>query len=434
MAVLKVRRYGDPVLRRRAEEIATVTPEIRRLAEDMIETMYDEVGIGLAAPQIGASVRLLVVGDEEGRGAQALVNPVITEQGGTVTAEEGLPVAPRLLRAGHARAVGEAGGAGPRRPAGIDHRPRPALPRVPARDRPPRRRAVHRSRRCGDPRPDQAPHQEGRLHRGRRRPPRLRAVHPLKVLFYGTPAFALPTLEALRRAHTIVTVVTQPDRPAHRGQQLTPPPVKLPRSTAGLPVLQPPRLRDPEWPERLRALGADVAVVVAFGQILPQAVLDAPARGSINIHGSLLPSYRGAAPIQWAIIRGETVTGITTFQMDAGMDTGAMLLRAETPIGPEETAGELSERLARLGAEVILDTLARLDSLTPTPQPEGATLAPRLKKTDGAHRLAAAGAPARRSRPRLQPVARRDDRARRRRAHAVAGARRARHRHAGHAR
>lgn len=124
-------------------------------------------------------------------------------------------------------------------------------------------------------------------------------------------------------------------------------------------------------------------MVVAFGQILSQAVLDAPARGSINIHGSLLPKYRGAAPIQWAIIRGETVTGITTFQMDAGMDTGAMLLRAETPIGPKETAGELSERLAVLGAELILDTLARLDTLRPMPQPEGATLAPRLKKTDG---------------------------------------------------
>jgi methionyl-tRNA formyltransferase len=149
-------------------------------------------------------------------------------------------------------------------------------------------------------------------------------------------------------------------------------------------VLQPARLRDPEWPERLRALGADVAVVVAFGQILPQAALDAPTRGSINIHASLLPKYRGAAPIQWAIIRGETVTGITTFQMDAGMDTGAVLLQAQTPIGPDETAGELSARLAPLGAEVILDTLARLDTLTPRPQPaEGATLAPRLKKTDG---------------------------------------------------
>jgi methionyl-tRNA formyltransferase len=150
-------------------------------------------------------------------------------------------------------------------------------------------------------------------------------------------------------------------------------------------VLQPPRLRDPGWPERLHALGADVAVVVAFGQILPQAVLDAPTRGSINIHASLLPKYRGAAPIQWAIIRGETVTGITTFQMDAGMDTGPALMTASTPIGPGETAGELAERLAVLGGEVILDTLARLDSLTPTSQPrETATLAPRLKKSDGA--------------------------------------------------
>jgi methionyl-tRNA formyltransferase len=166
---------------------------------------------------------------------------------------------------------------------------------------------------------------------------------------------------------------------------VTPPPIKIAALAAGLPVLQPARLRDPEWPERLRELDADVAVVVAFGQILPQAVLDAPARGSINIHGSVLPKYRGAAPIQWAIIRGETTTGITTFQMDAGMDTGPVLLTAQTPIGAEETAGELSARLSVLGAEVIVDTLARLDTLTPVPQcHQAATLAPRLKKADGA--------------------------------------------------
>ncbi len=134
----------------------------------------------------------------------------------------------------------------------------------------------------------------------------------------------------------------------------------------------------------MRALGADVAVVVAFGQILPAAVLDAPRRGSINVHGSLLPRYRGAAPIQWAIMRGETITGITTFQMDAGMDTGPMLLSRSTTIGPAETAGELAVRLAALGADVLVDTLARLDALTPTPQPHAdATLAPRLKRTDG---------------------------------------------------
>jgi methionyl-tRNA formyltransferase len=181
-----------------------------------------------------------------------------------------------------------------------------------------------------------------------------------------------------------VAVVTQPDRPAHRGQRLTSPPVKQAALAAGLPVLQPARLRDPEWPERLAAFGADVAVVVAFGQILPKAVLEAPARGSINIHASLLPKYRGAAPIQWAIIRGETETGITTFTMDPAMDAGDILLTRSTPIGAEETAGELFARLAPLGAEVAIETLARLDSITPRPQDHAAaTLAPRLKKTDG---------------------------------------------------
>jgi len=179
-------------------------------------------------------------------------------------------------------------------------------------------------------------------------------------------------------------VVTQPERPAHRGQRLTSPPIKDAAVAAGLPVLQPPRLRDAGWPERLAAYGADLAVVVAFGQILPRAVLDVPARGSINIHASLLPKYRGAAPIQWAIIRGETETGITTFAMDPGMDTGDVLLMRSTPIGADETAGELSERLARLGAEVIVETLDRLDALTPAPQDHAAaTTAPRLKKTDG---------------------------------------------------
>jgi methionyl-tRNA formyltransferase len=206
----------------------------------------------------------------------------------------------------------------------------------------------------------------------------------MKVLFYGTPDFALPTLEALLVSHEVVAAVTQPDRPAHRGQRLTAPPVKRRALDAGLAVLQPARLRDPGWPERLRELKADVAVVVAFGQILPRAVLETPARGSINVHASLLPRYRGAAPIAWAIIRGERETGITTFRMDEGMDTGPTLLMRAIPIGPEETAGELAGRLSRLGAEVLVETLAALDRLTPSPQRhEDATLAPRLKKSDG---------------------------------------------------
>lgn len=210
----------------------------------------------------------------------------------------------------------------------------------------------------------------------------------MKILFYGTPEFALPTLDAMLAHHHVVTVITQPDRPAGRGQRVIASPVKQRAEAAGIPVLQPPRLRDPEWPGRLAALGADVAVVVAFGQILPQAVLDAPARGSINVHASLLPRYRGAGPIAWSIIRGERETGITTFQMNAGMDTGDMLRREATSIGLDETAGELATRLSAMGARVMLETLDALDTIAPEPQDSSlATLAPRLKKEDGWLRL-----------------------------------------------
>ncbi len=211
----------------------------------------------------------------------------------------------------------------------------------------------------------------------------------MRVLFYGTPEFALPTLDALLARHQVVAIVTRPDRPSGRGQRLMAPPVKRRAEAAGIPALQPARLRDPEWPERLARFDAEVAVVVAFGQILPKAVLDVPARGSINVHASLLPRYRGAAPVAWAIIRGETETGITTFRMDPGMDTGDILLQEATPIGLEETAGELGARLADLGARVLLGTLDRLDTLAATPQDQAAaTLAPRLKKEDGWLRLA----------------------------------------------
>lgn len=206
----------------------------------------------------------------------------------------------------------------------------------------------------------------------------------MKVLFFGTPEFALPTLEALLDAHEVTGVVTQPDRPAGRGQKIVPSPVKRLAVSRGLPVFQPQRLRDPGWAEQFRALAPDVSVVVAFGQILPKAMLDNPARGSINVHASLLPRYRGAAPIPWALIRGETETGVTTFLMDEGMDTGAILLQERTEIGLEETARDLAARLSRLGARLLLQTLARLDRLTPLPQDsERATLAPRLRKDDG---------------------------------------------------
>jgi len=210
----------------------------------------------------------------------------------------------------------------------------------------------------------------------------------MRALFYGTPEFALPTLEVLLAEHEVVAVVTQPDRPAGRGRRLAAPPVKRRALSAGLPVLQPARLRDPGWAERLAEFRAEVAVVVAFGQILPRDVLAVPARGSINVHASLLPRYRGAAPIAWAIIRGDVETGITTFRMDPGMDTGDVLLQEPTPIGPEETAGELAARLGPLGAAVLRTTLRALDTLVPRAQDHAAaTLAPRLRKEDGWLRL-----------------------------------------------
>lgn len=206
----------------------------------------------------------------------------------------------------------------------------------------------------------------------------------MKVLFFGTPEFSLPTLQALLDSHAVVGVVTQPDRPSGRGQRLAASPVKRLAVERGLPVLQPERLRDSEWAARLKALAPEVSVVAAFGQILPKAVLDVPDKGSINVHASLLPRWRGAAPVAWALIRGETETGVTTFLMDEGMDTGPILLQESVDILPEETAGELALRLSRIGAALLLKTLDSLDRLTPAPQnSELATSAPRLTKGDG---------------------------------------------------
>ncbi len=209
----------------------------------------------------------------------------------------------------------------------------------------------------------------------------------MRVVFMGTPAFALPSLEVLRgRGEDLVAVVTQPDRPQGRGQALTPPPVKAAALQAGLPIQQPEKVRRPEFLEWCRAAAPDLIVVVAFGQILPKALLEIPRHGCINVHASLLPKYRGAAPIAWAIIRGEAETGITTMQIDPGMDTGPMLLRRSIPIRPDDTAATLGKRLAELGAQTLNDTLDALKAghLSPTPQDSSqATLAPLLKKDDG---------------------------------------------------
>lgn len=209
----------------------------------------------------------------------------------------------------------------------------------------------------------------------------------MRLAFLGTGRFAVPCLEAVLDAgHDVVALVTQPDRESGRGRELAPPPTKLAALARGLAVQQPRRIRLPEAVEALAALAPEILVVVAYGQILPPAVLGLAPRGALNVHASLLPLYRGAAPIQWAVARGESETGVTTMQLDEGLDTGPILLARATPIGPEETAGELQERLAALGATLLLETLAGLaaDRLQPRPQDHArATLAPILRKEDG---------------------------------------------------
>ncbi len=207
-----------------------------------------------------------------------------------------------------------------------------------------------------------------------------------RIVFMGSPEFALPTLRMLAERYEVSGIVTQPDRPAGRGRSLTPPPVKRLAGSLGLPVIQPRRLREPEAMAQLQAWKPDVIVVAAFGQILRPEVLALPRYGCLNVHASLLPRWRGAAPIQAAILHGDRETGVTIMLMDPGIDTGPILSQRSTPILPDDTAGSLSERLARLGADLLADTLpAYLEGrLAAQPQPEeGATYAPVLKKEDG---------------------------------------------------
>lgn len=215
---------------------------------------------------------------------------------------------------------------------------------------------------------------------------RLRTV-TMTLVFLGTPSFAVPTLERIVHAgHRVLAVFTQPDRPKGRGGELAAPPVKEAARRLELPVYQPERIRRPDPVEQLKLIHPDAMVVVGYGQIIPQSIIDIPRHGIINVHASLLPKYRGAAPIQWAIANGEARTGVTTMRIDAGLDTGDMLLKWETAIGSEETAIELSQRLAVAGSDLLVETLVGIAAGTIRPKPQDnsvSTLAPILKKEDG---------------------------------------------------
>ncbi len=209
----------------------------------------------------------------------------------------------------------------------------------------------------------------------------------MRLVFLGTPEFAVPSLERLAaRGHEILAVYTQPDRPKGRGQQVAESPVKQAALRLGLEVRQPERIRRPEVVTELAALSPQAMAIVGYGQIIPQAIIDIPALGIINVHASLLPKFRGAAPVQWSVARGEPITGVTTMRIDAGLDTGDFLLQRETPIGPEEDAIALSRRLSAMGADLLVETLDGLarGAITPLKQDSTrATLAPILRKEDG---------------------------------------------------
>lgn len=207
----------------------------------------------------------------------------------------------------------------------------------------------------------------------------------MKIVFMGTPKAAVASIERLRQdGHEIVAVYTQPDKPSGRGNKVAFSPVKEFALEQGLTVLQPTKIKTPEALEEFKSHNADVAIVVAYGRILPQTFLEAFPKGAINVHFSLLPKYRGAAPVNWAIVNGENRTGVTTIQMDAGLDTGDIYLKRETEIYPRETAIELMERLAFIGADLLSETLAMFDELSRQPQNhDDATLAPIMKREDG---------------------------------------------------
>jgi methionyl-tRNA formyltransferase len=210
----------------------------------------------------------------------------------------------------------------------------------------------------------------------------------LNLVFCGTPRFAVPTLDKLLVAGFVVSlVVTQPDRPRGRGLELAPSPVKARAAELGLPIAQPEKIKNnQDFQSRLSDLNPDAIIVVGYGRMIPQWMLDLPRYGNINLHASLLPKYRGAAPVQWAIARGESVTGVTTMRIDSGLDTGDVLLQREVPIAPEENAENISPRLAAIGAELMIETMRGLQAgkVQPHPQDNGlATLAPVLKKEDG---------------------------------------------------
>ena len=406
MAKLQIITLPDPILRKVSAPVERIDEEVLKLADDMLETMYAAPGVGLAAVQVGVLRRLVVLDtakDEAPPRPLVLINPEIVSLGSEMREhEEGCLSIPdvrveieRPSQVDRAlpRPRGQAAGAGRGGAAGNRH---------PARDRPPERQADHRFSLPTEARHDRAQVQEegeGRsdgVSRGGGQTPRnprvdkqapteARGLTPsMRIVFMGTPEFALPTLAGIIAAgHEVAAVYSQPPRPAGRGMAERKSPVHLFAERHGLPVLTPKSLKGEPEQQAFAAHGADVAVVVAYGLILPKPVLAAPRHGCLNLHASALPRWRGAAPIQRAIMAGDAETAATVMRMDEGLDTGPVCREERVPIGPDMTAGELHDLLAVRGAELMVRALAELErgALSCQPQPAaGVTYAAKIDK------------------------------------------------------
>lgn len=365
--IREIVKVGDPererILRRPSKAVRHVNQSVRALLKDMAETMYAAPGVGLAAPQIGINKRIVVV--DVGDGLVELVNPEIVEREGTALDWEGCLSVPGLIgEVERSRRVRVKGLAADGRPLWIDAEDFFA-------------RALQH----------EIDHLDGVLFLDRARTVREAPKPTPRVVFFGTPEFAVPSLRALLADDiTVVGVVTQPDRPQGRGLAVLPPPVKVAAREADLPVIQPASVRAADALAAIAAWEPDCLVVVAYGQILPKGLLAMPRLGAYNLHASLLPKYRGAAPINWAIMRGERETGVTVQHMVSKLDAGDIVRQVAVPIGERETAGELHDRLAEVGARLLVETLRAVfaGKATRVPQDETqATYAPLLTRDHG---------------------------------------------------
>lgn len=353
----------NAVLRKVAEPVTRITRSITNLLDDMLVTMYAADGVGLAAPQIGVSKRVIVV--DVGDGPIELINPEVVRSEGSEVAIEGCLSIEGL--------VGEV--------------ERPFRVTVTGLDRHGHKRWVEGEGLLARALLHEIDHLNGVLFIDRAR--RIIEIPPekrLRIVFMGTPEFSVPVLtELVEQGFKVKAVVTQPDRPRGRGQRVSPSPVKVSAQELGLPVLQPERMDDAGFQAELEKLKPDVIITCAYGRILPGYILKLPSRACLNVHASLLPKYRGAAPIQHALLAGETETGITIFYMDEGMDTGDILLQQSIPIETGDTAGTLHDKLSKLAAGMLPEALRLLVSDNPPRIPQDhsqASYAPRIKTGD----------------------------------------------------